>query len=157
MFTKTLEMRGVAPNFIVKTHRGTEFNLHDYYQRQPVALFFGRDAVCFPCRDHVAQLVKAKAEFDALGVQLAVVLNTDVHTARAYATMLKTPFPILADEDHAIYDAYGFTRNFGRTLRVGSVVVSDDGMIDYYKSTSNPWDFSNETHHLLRYLQESNA
>ncbi len=51
-------------------------------------------------------------EFIKAGAQILVILGDTLERASKYAETLKTPFPILADPDRAVYQRYELVKTF---------------------------------------------
>ena len=105
------------------------------------------------CRSHVAQLGRMNDEFVKARVQILIILGDTLDRARKYAEMLKTPFPVLADPERAIYHRFELTKNFIGIQRTASVIVDQNGMIQYLKRATNPTTWLQESKELLRAVQ----
>lgn len=138
MTTQSLEMNTLAPDFALPAHTGEQIRLSDYQGRQQVVLFFVRTASCWQCRSHVEQLARMYPEFQRHNTEVLVIIHSDVAGAAAYADKLKVPFPVLADEEHQVYELYGLNRIFLLNTRTGSVVVDRVGRVRYQRSAINP-------------------
>lgn len=105
------------------------------------------------CRSHVAQLGRLNNEFVKAGAQILVILGDTTDHARSYAETLKSPFPVLADPDRAIYDLYELEKNFIGIQRTASIVIDQNGVIRYIKRTINPMVWLQESKELLQAVQ----
>jgi peroxiredoxin len=105
------------------------------------------------CRAHVAQLGRLNDEFIKAGVQILIILGDTLERASKYAETLKTPFPVLADHERAIYHRFELQRNFIGIQRTASVVVDQNGVIRYIKRTVNPMTWLQESKELLQAVQ----
>jgi alkyl hydroperoxide reductase subunit AhpC len=105
------------------------------------------------CRSHVAQLGRMNDEFVKAGVQILIILGDTPDRARRYGETLKTPFPVLADPERAIYHRFELTKNFIGIQRTASVIVDQNGMIRYIKRSTNPNTWLQESKELLRVVQ----
>jgi peroxiredoxin len=105
------------------------------------------------CRSHVAQLGRMNDEFVKAGVQILIILGDTPDRARRYAETLKTPFPVLADPERAIYHRFELTKNFIGIQRTASVIVDQNRMIQYIKRSTNPNLWLQESKELLRAIQ----
>ena len=92
-------------------------------------------------------------EFVNAGVQILIILGDTPERARRYAEMLKTPFPFLADPERAIYHRFELTKNFIGIQRTASVIVDQNGVIQYIKRSTNPYTWLQESKELLRAIQ----
>ena len=105
------------------------------------------------CRSHVAQLGRMNGEFTKAGVQILVVLGGTLDQARRYAESLKSPFPILSDPERAVYHTFELTKNFIGFQRTASIIVDQNGVIQYIKRSTNPMPWLQESKELLMAVQ----
>ena len=104
------------------------------------------------CRSHVAQLGRLYKDFQAAGAEILVILGNTPERVRKYAEQLKTPFPVLADPDRAIYHSYDLEKAIFGIQRTASVIVDRQGMIQYIKRTTNPILWLQESRELLSFV-----
>ncbi len=105
------------------------------------------------CRSHVAQLGRLNDEFIKAGVQILVILGDTLARARSYAETLKTPFPVLADPERTVYHRFELVKNFIGLQRTASIIVDENGVIQYIKRSTNPMIWLQESKELVRVLQ----
>jgi peroxiredoxin len=105
------------------------------------------------CRSHVAQLGRMNDEFVKAGVQILIILGDTPDRARKYAEILKTPFPVLADPERTVYHRFELTKNFVGIQRTASVILDQNGVIQYIKRSMNPMTWLQESKELLRVVQ----
>lgn len=105
------------------------------------------------CRSHVAQLGRLYNEFRASGTDILVILGDTPERARAYAGLLRAPFPVLADPDRAVYHRYGLEKAVVVIQRTASIVVDRQGVIQYIKRATNPMLWLQESGELLNYIR----
>jgi peroxiredoxin len=60
---------------------------------------------------------------------------------------------VLADPERNVYHLFGLEKVFLFLQRTASVIVDRDGRIQYLKSASNPTTWLEESHELLRVVQ----
>ena len=92
-------------------------------------------------------------EFVNAGVQILIILGDTLDRARRYAETLKTPFPVLADPERVIYLRFELTKNFIWIQRTASVIVDQNGVIQYIKRSVNPMTWLQESKELLQAVQ----
>jgi len=92
-------------------------------------------------------------EFVNAGVQILIILGDTLDRARRYAETLKTPFPVLADPERVIYLRFELTKNFIGIQRTASVIVDQNGVIQYIKRSVNPMTWLQESKELLQAVQ----
>jgi len=105
------------------------------------------------CRSHVAQLGRMNDDFVKAGVQILAILGDTLERARKYAETLKAPFPILADPERAVYQRFELQKNFIGIQRTASVIVDQNGVIQYLKRSVNPMTWLQESKELLQAVQ----
>jgi len=76
-------------------------------------LLFQRDHFCGNCRKQVQAVADRYDEFQQLDAEVISVLPEPVERAREWAESYDLPFPIIADEDTTVSDAYGQPVRFG--------------------------------------------
>ena len=96
-------------------------------------------------------------EFVKAGVKILVILGDTLERARRYAETLKAPFPVLADPERAIYHRFELQKNFIGIQRTASVIVDQNGVIQYLKRTINPNTWLQESKELLKAVQLPNG
>jgi peroxiredoxin len=92
-------------------------------------------------------------EFIKAGAQILVILGDTPDRARRYAEALKTPFPVLADPEREIYHRFELTKNFIGIQRTASIIVDQNGVIQYIKRSTNPMTWLQESKELLLAVQ----
>lgn len=105
------------------------------------------------CRAHVGQLGRLYEEFKAANTDVLVILGDTPERARKYAESLKTPFPVLADVDRAVYHQFGLDKAWLIIQRTASLIVDRSGIIRYFKPATNPMIWLQESRELLRATQ----
>jgi peroxiredoxin len=105
------------------------------------------------CRAHVAQLGRMNDEFVKAGAQILIILGDTPDRASRYAETLKTPFPILADPERAVYHRFELEKNFIGIQRTASVIVDQNGVIQYLRRATNPMTWLQESKELLQAVQ----
>ena len=101
------------------------------------------------CRSHVAQLGRLHKDLKAAGAEVLVILADSPERAHSYAELLKTPVPVLADPDRAVYHRFDLERALLVIQRTASVVVDQDGVIRYIQRATNPMQWLQESRELL--------
>src|SRR6516225_1407861 len=104
--SKNLEVGDLAPNFTVATNGGGQVSLSDFRGKHVVLYFYPRDSTP-GCTKEACAFRDEFAEFKRRG---AVVLGVSTDSAKShdkFAAKYKLSFPLLADEDKKIVQAYG--------------------------------------------------
>ncbi len=102
------------------------------------------------CRSHAAQLGQLYNQFKAANCEILLILGESVDKARRYAEILHLPFPVLSDPERKIYHQYGLDKAMIFIQRTASIVIDQDGIIRYLKTTTSPLIWLQESHELLK-------
>jgi peroxiredoxin len=92
-------------------------------------------------------------EFVKAGAQILIILGDTLDRACRYAEILKTPFPVLADPDRAVYHRFELEKNFIGIQRTASVIVDQNGVLRYIKRSTNPMLWLQESKELMQAVQ----
>ena len=151
--TKALELKlkegDEAPSFTATTTGGGQVSLSDYKGKQVILYFYPRDDTP-GCTKEACAFRDTFAEFERKG---AVVLGVSVDPVKAhdkFAAKYKLPFPLLADPDHKIVQAYGvwgektfLGRKYLGTHRI-TFLIGPDGRIQRIWPTVKPAEHAKE-------------
>jgi peroxiredoxin len=88
-------------------------------------------------------------EFVKAGAQILIILGDTLERARHYADTLKSPFPVLADPDRAVYHRYELDKIVG-IQRTASIIIDQTGIIRYLKRSINPTTWLQESKELVQ-------
>jgi peroxiredoxin Q/BCP len=114
-----LEPGAPAPDFTAPTQQGTPLSLSDY-RGQWVALYFYPKDDTPGCTKQACNLRDNIAALDAEGVAVVGVSGDEVDSHEAFAEKYDLPFPLVADPDREIQNAYGV---YGERSLYGKKVV----------------------------------
>jgi peroxiredoxin Q/BCP len=124
----------VAPDFSAATNGGGKASLSDFKGKNVILYFYPRDDTP-GCTKEACGFRDEFSEFQKRG---AVVLGVSTDSAKShdkFVEKFKLPFPLLADEDKKIVNAYGvwgeksfLGRIFNGTKRV-TFLIGGDGRI----------------------------
>ncbi|HEY0273234.1 MAG TPA: thioredoxin-dependent thiol peroxidase [Chitinophaga sp.] len=132
---KHLKPGDAAPDFTATDQDGRQVSLHDYRGKKVILYFYPKDNTpgC------TAQACNLRDHHDALLRRGYVVLgvSTDSQKShRKFSSKFDLNFPLLADEDHALVNAYGvwgpktfMGRTFEGTHRT-TFLINEQGLID---------------------------
>ncbi len=146
-----------APDFALKDQHGQTIQLADYAGQKNLILFFVRTYACYACREHVRQLARLYERIQAQDGEVLVILNGDEIAVQGYADICDTPFPVLADPNHRIYEQFGLDKVFLFSTRTASVVVDKSGTVRYIRSAVNPWGWRTESQDLIAHLEDKQS
>jgi len=131
-----LETGTKAPAFSAKTFDGTKVSLADYAGQMLALYFYPKDetpgctAQACNLRDNLSLLAEH-------GVAVVGVSPDDDASHEKFTSKHELPFPLIADPDHKVIDAYGVwgeKQNYGKTymgLQRTTFLIDGDGIIQH--------------------------
>ncbi len=144
-----------APEFTAVTNGGGEVSLSDFKGQHVILYFYPRDNTPGCTKEACA----FRDEFAQFKKQGAVVLGVSTDSAKSHDKFVdkyKLPFPLLADEDKKIAQAYGawgqksfLGRKYMGTHRV-TFLIGPDGKIKKSWPNVKPAEHAQEVLHALR-------
>ena len=136
----TLQAGDDAPAFKLTDQHGNTVTLEDYRGRK-LLVYFYPEADTPGCTTQSCDLRDHRQEFAGLGVEVVGISPDEPKKQLAFDQKYSLGFPLLADTDHAVAEAWGTwgeKKNYGKTY-VGiirsSFLVDEDGRIEqaWYK------------------------
>ena len=125
----------LAPAFDALDQHGRRHRLADYAGRHLVLYFYPKDDTP-GCTAQACDLRDNYARFEAAGYAILGVSTDDEASHAKFSQKFELPFPLLADPDRQLVEAYGVwqeKQNYGRTYW-GTVrttfVIGPDGKIE---------------------------
>jgi thioredoxin-dependent peroxiredoxin len=127
-----LQPGDVAPTFSLRDQHGSEVSLEDYRGRK-LLVYFYPEADTPGCTTQSCDVRDHRQEFAELGVDVVGISPDEPDKQLAFDRKYDLAFPLLADTDHAVAEAWGTWRD-GDIVR-SSFVVDEDGRIEgvWYK------------------------
>jgi peroxiredoxin Q/BCP len=120
-----------APDFSLRSDSGETISLSDLRGRPVVVYFYPKDDTP-GCTRQACAIRDSWAEFEHAGVAVLGVSPDSVESHQRFKDKFTLPFPLLADEDHAVAEAYGAwgeKTRYGKTsvglIRSGFVIDAD--------------------------------
>ncbi len=101
-----LEVGDKAPDFTAQTDGGKTVKLKDFKGNKVVLYFYPKDNTP-GCTTEACDFRNNHAALEKKGVVLLGVSPDSVKSHDKFKDKFDLPFPLLADEDHAIAEAYG--------------------------------------------------
>ena len=147
----TLQVGDPAPDFTANDQNGQPISLHDFKGKKLVLYFYPKDDTpgC------TAQACDLRDNYERMLAQGYAVVGVSVDDEASHQKFIKKfdlPFPLLADTDHRVVEAYGVwaeKKNYGRTY-MGTVrttfVIDEEGKIEDIISKVNTKE---HTHQIL--------
>ena len=123
--TEPLLLGNPAPDFELPDQTGQLHSLEDYREQWVVLYFYPKDETP-GCTTEACEFRDNIFAFRDLNTQILGVSLDDVDSHREFAEHHSLPFPLLADTDGSVADAYGVkTRMFGMTVAKRQTFVID--------------------------------
>lgn len=116
-----LPIGGAAPDRALRDQAGTERTLASFRGRPLVVYFYPRDGTP-GCTREACAFRDAWDRYAASGVGIVGVSSDDVASHARFAREHELQFPLLADEDGALAEAFGVKRHLGMDSRVTFVL-----------------------------------
>lgn len=102
----TLKPGDKAPNFESKDEQGNLHKLEDYAGKKLVVFFYPK-ASTPGCTAEACNLRDNYHTFQAQGYEILGVSADSAKRQQNFINKYELPFPLLADEDHAVINAFG--------------------------------------------------
>lgn len=134
-----------APPFALASDTGEEVTLEGLRGRPVVLYFYPRDDTP-GCTRQACAIRDVWGDFDRAGVTLFGVSPDTAESHRKFKEKHGLPFPLLADPDHSVADAYGAwveKTNYGKTywgVERSAFVIDADGNLAAAKRRIKPED-----------------
>jgi thioredoxin-dependent peroxiredoxin len=123
-----------APDFTLESDSGVEVTLSGL-RGSPVVLYFYPKDDTPGCTTQACDIRDTWAEFQRLGVTVLGVSPDSAESHRRFREKFSLPFPLLADPDHRVAEAYGVwveKKNYGRIymgIQRSGFVIGPDGTV----------------------------
>ena len=83
--------------------------------------------------------------FEALGVRVLAVSAEPAATGEGYLKSHPLPFPVVADDDHAVFDAYDVgSKGLSLGQRPAVFVIGADGVVRYDHVGTQQWQIPSD-------------
>jgi len=123
-----------APDFELLDQDGTPRRLSTMLADGPVVLFFYPAAMTAGCTAEACHFRDLAAEFAEVGAQRVGISGDDVSAQKKFADRYTFDYPLLADADGAVAEAYGVRRGAlgrlsGLSAKRVTFVIGKDGRV----------------------------
>jgi len=105
------------------------------------------------CRSHAAQLGRLYNDFKVANCEILLILGDTIDKARRYAEILHLPFPVLSDTRRSVYHQYGLEKVIFVIQRTASIVIDQQGVIRYLRTTTSPLVWLDEIRELYGFVK----
>jgi peroxiredoxin Q/BCP len=132
-----------APDFSLESDSGETISLESLRGRPVVVYFYPKDDTP-GCTRQACAIRDSWAEVERLGATVIGVSPQSAESHRKFKQKYSLPFPLLADTDHAMAEAYGVwveKKNYGRTymgINRSGFVIDADGRLAAAKRGVKP-------------------
>ncbi len=129
-----IEQGDKAPDFELHDQDGRAVKLSDF-RGQPVVVYFYPKADTSGCTTQACGVRDHRADYDSAGVTVLGISPDPVKKVKKFDEKHAFGFPLLADEDHAVAEAYGVwvqKSMYGRTYwgnERTTFIVDPDGKV----------------------------
>jgi peroxiredoxin Q/BCP len=131
----------IAPDFAARASLGGkefDFSLAEALKRGPVVLYFYPAAFTHGCTIEAHEFAEAIDKYKALGASVIGVSSDDIATLNKFSVSeCRSKFPVAADADKKIMNAYDAVLALGYANRT-SYVIAPDGHIIYEYTALDP-------------------
>lgn len=124
----------MAPDFKVEADDGSTVRLSDFRGRKVVLFFYPR-ADTPGCTIEACEFRDTSPQLEVQGAVVLGISPDEVEAVRSFRGKLGLPFPLLADADHAVAEAYGvwseksmFGKNFMGVDRT-TFLIDENGRV----------------------------
>jgi peroxiredoxin Q/BCP len=131
-----LNVGDIAPDFELQNQQGETVRL-SALRGKTVVLYFYPKADTPGCTKESCAFRDARSQFDAADTVILGISPDTVSSQLAFAEKYGLPFPLLADPDHQVADAYGVwgeKTNYGKTymgIIRSTFVVDPEGRLSH--------------------------
>lgn len=131
-----IEQGDRAPDFTLPADDGSEVRLADFRGRKVLLYFYPKDDTS-GCTAQACELRDDLPRFEALDVTVLGVSPDPVSSHARFRDKYDLNFPLLADEDHAVAEAYGVWQEksmYGRTymgIVRSTFLIDGEGRIEH--------------------------
>ena len=138
-----LETGQPAPSFSLESDTGETVTLDSLKGTPTVIYFYPKDDTP-GCTRQACSIRDSWAEFGRIGARVIGVSPQNAASHRKFKEKYGLPFTLLADEDHAVAEAYGVwveKKNYGKTymgIERSTFVIDADGALAAIKRRVKP-------------------
>ena len=126
----------IATDFKLESSHG-QISLSSYRGKN-VALYFMRDFTCPICTSRVMNLKRLSAALRTQNTEILIVAGGNSSDAAKFAKRHSLPFPVLADTDGSVYQAYNLEKIFGLLQRHGLFLINQRGIQRFAHTAASP-------------------
>lgn len=141
-----------APSFTLKDQQGRTHTLSDYAGRPVILYFYPKDDTP-GCTTEVCEFRDALPEFQTSNAAVLGASILDEASKAKFAAKHHVTFPLLADEDHHVAEAYGVWQEKSQYGRTYMGIVRTTYLIGADGRVARRWDKVKVDGHAAEVLQ----
>ena len=152
----------VAPDFSLVDQQGNTVRLSDYRGQWVVLYFYPKDMTP-GCTQEACSFRDVHADLVQEGAVVLGVSADDVQSHRKFADKYELPFPLLADTDHTVSEAYGawrkkhmYGKEFWGVDRI-TYLIAPDGTVHQVFTKVKPATHGDEVLTALRQTKQDES
>jgi peroxiredoxin Q/BCP len=136
-FAEPLQPGADAPSIKAKDQMGNDVDLGAAFKTGVTLVYFYPKADTPGCTKHACNIRDEKAKLDAAGIMVFGVSADTVADQKAFGDKYTLKFPLIADKDGKVIDAFGVPRNEKGMAQRQSFLIKN-GKIIWYQPKANP-------------------
>jgi peroxiredoxin Q/BCP len=130
-----LKIGDKAPSFSLKSQDGNTYSLADCKGKWVVLYFYPKDDTP-GCTKQACSFRDFNSQYQKLGIQVFGISIDDTNSHRAFADKFSLPFPLLADTEKSVSQAYGAFGNGKYSDRFTFVIKPDQTIGHVFKKVN---------------------
>lgn len=157
-----LTQGSLAPDFRLTDQHGNTVQLSDFRGRWVVLYFYPKDMTP-GCTQEACSFRDLYADFEQEGIVVLGISTDDVQSHRHFADRYELPFPLLADTEHSVSEAYGAWRKkqmYGKVFwgvdRI-TYLIRPDGTVHHVFTKVKPASHGDEVLSAIRQAKQDGA
>ncbi|HEY8685906.1 MAG TPA: thioredoxin-dependent thiol peroxidase [Chloroflexota bacterium] len=138
-----------APDFMLPESGGGTRSLHDLRGKKVILFFYPKDDTS-GCTKEACGFRDSYEEYRGVNAEILGISPDDVKSHDKFAAKYKLPFPLLADVDHQVSEAYGawgqkslYGRKYMGMIRT-TYLIDGDGKVQKVWAKVKPAEHSRE-------------
>jgi len=144
-----------APDFTLKSQKGSDVTLSDFRGKKNVVLYFYPKDETRGCTREACTFRDSYELFTDLGAEVIGVSADTVESHKAFAEHYNLPFNLLSDLDNAVRKLYGVASTLGIIPGRVTFIIDKEGVIRHvFSSQFQPEKHIEEAREVLKKLGE---
>jgi len=137
-FKKSLKIGDMIPDFTLVDGQGMEFTSSEYFEKQPLVIFFYPKDNAPICTAEVCSFRDSFEEFKALNVKVVGISTDNTMSHRKFSNNHSLPYMLLSDHSKRVQKLFGITKGFlGLSSDRITFIANKQGRIIYIFKNHN--------------------